>query len=105
MLEHLGYRTIQARDGAEALSLFQEHRGEIDAVLLDISMPKMDGIRCFEEIRRIDSGVPVLFLTAHGAENYQERLEEAGAFAVLNKPIELMVLGNRMRRAMGKTES
>lgn len=102
MLEHLGYHTLQARDGRQALALFRERGKEIDAVLLDISMPQMDGIRCFKEIRRVNPKVPVLFLTAHGAENYQEQLEKDGAAAVLDKPIELMVLANRMRQAIGK---
>lgn len=102
MLEHLGYHTLQARDGLQALTLFRERAGEIDAVLLDISMPQMDGIRCFKEIRRVNPDVPVVFLTAHGAENYTEQLEKAGAAAVLDKPIELMVLANRMRQAIGR---
>jgi len=50
----LGYRGIGAADGEEAVALFAQHAAEIACVLLDWTMPKMDGMRAFAEMKRVD---------------------------------------------------
>ena len=62
MLQHAGYRVFVAKDGMEALKLHQQERP--DLILLDVGMPKKNGREACEDIRKIDSDVPILFYTA-----------------------------------------
>jgi DNA-binding NarL/FixJ family response regulator len=72
-----------ARDGREAVALADEHKP--DVILMDISMPVMDGIEAVEELRRrgVDSGV--LMLTGSNARNDVDRARQAGAAGYVTK--------------------
>ena len=61
-LRHASYRVVVAKDGIEAVTLHREKRP--DLILLDVGMPKKNGREACEDIRRIDSNVPILFYTA-----------------------------------------
>ena len=82
-----GYRASAASNGAEALELVSKHR--FDAVLLDIEMPKMSGWKVLEAIRQLPFGeqVPVVLFTAYHDPEKEERAKEAGAYALLRKPM------------------
>jgi response regulator NasT len=83
ILEEAGYEVLQARDGAEAVSLAASR--EPDLVLLDVKMPGLDGI---EAARRITAGrsVPIVLLTAYTDRALVEQAVSAGVFAYLVKP-------------------
>ena len=66
MLEAEGHKVRTARNGAEGVEKFAERRS--DLVLLDVMMPKMNGITACGEIRKIDALVPILFFTAVPSE-------------------------------------
>jgi two-component system phosphate regulon response regulator PhoB len=98
----LGVRVVVANDGNEALVWLRS--GPIDAVLLDLRMPKLDG---FEVIRRIKAepewrGIPVLALTAAGASTIRDAVAE-GADDWIAKPFELDELMARLRKWLGKS--
>lgn len=59
-LEGHGYRVVTARDGQEALNAYEQHRGQIDAVLLDMMMPRMDGSTTLTALRQRDPHLPVI---------------------------------------------
>jgi CheY-like chemotaxis protein len=84
LLEELGFDVIVAGDGVEALETFVMQSARIGAVLLDLTMPRMDGAATLKELRRVAPDVPVVLATGYGAQ----RLEESGAApdAVLLKP-------------------
>ena len=65
LLEQSGFAVLDAGDGNEALSVFQAHRDAISLVLTDVLMPDMNGPTLVDHIRRIDPGVPVLFISAY----------------------------------------
>jgi len=65
MLEIFGYRTITVSGGAEAIEQYREHGSEISIVLLDMSMPGMDGQVCFQKLREINPQVRVLLSSGH----------------------------------------
>lgn len=84
MLEEEGYQVVgQAGDGEQAVALVEQHRP--DLVVLDVKMPKLDGISAASHIaeRRI---APVVILTAFGQRDLVERARDAGAMAYLVKP-------------------
>jgi len=67
-LKRSGYEILEAEDGAQALQLFQQNEDSIDVALLDIMMPEMDGIEVCKEIRKTNSSVGIIILTAKTEE-------------------------------------
>ena len=92
-LTDCGYETIQAADGLEALEQFSNH--QVDLVLLDIQMPKLNGLEVLSEIRK-SSQVPVLMLTAFQDEEYKMSAFAALADGYLEKPFSLSLLKVRV---------
>ena len=68
ILEHVGYRVIEARDGEEGVSRAKEHIP--DLILMDISIPKMDGWEATQRLKADDNTkkIPIIALTAHALE-------------------------------------
>ena len=84
MLEEEGYTVVgEAGDGEQAVELAREHKP--DLVILDVKMPKLDGISAAEKIAE-ESIAPVLMLTAFSQRDLVERARDAGAMAYLVKP-------------------
>jgi CheY-like chemotaxis protein len=65
VLEEFGYQVIEAADGAESIRKFIEHRDHIHLLLLDIVMPKKNGVEVYEEIKKIKADVKALFLSGY----------------------------------------
>ena len=92
-LTNCGYETIQAADGLEALEQFSNH--QVALILLDIQMPKLNGLEVLSEIRK-SSQVPVLMLTAFQDEEYKMSAFAALADGYLEKPFSLSLLKVRV---------
>jgi two-component system, OmpR family, alkaline phosphatase synthesis response regulator PhoP len=103
-LEIEGYDVRVARDGAEALALVLEWQPAL--LVLDLVMPKIDGMRVLRELRERDSRVAVLILTARGEEADKVRGLKLGADDYVTKPFGLLELLARveslLRRARGE---
>lgn len=99
-LEAEGFAVRTARDGAHALKMISEKRP--DLVLLDVMMPKMNGFRCCEEIRRTDELLPVIFLTAKDSETDQVRGIGLGADDYISKDSCDALLFACIRRALAR---
>jgi two-component system response regulator MprA len=95
-LELQGYEVDLAADGAEALARL-ESDGQVDAVLLDILMPVMDGLEVCRRIRRSGNPIPVLMLTARDAVGDRVEGLDAGADDYVVKPFALEELLARVR--------
>ena len=100
LLSAEGYAVRAAKDGDDALRRFAERRP--DLVLLDVMMPRMNGFRACEEIRRIDPVVPILFLTAKDSDADQVRGIGLGADDYVSKAAPDAVLLARIRRALDR---
>ena len=81
-----GYEVIEATNGAEALEKYKECRP--DAVLLDITMPKMDGIIALQDILKIDPSARVAMVTALGQKSIVMSAIKAGARDFVTKPFD-----------------
>ncbi len=90
--QHLAasYRTVTAADGAEALAKFRIERP--DVVLLDINMPKMDGLQAQQQMHQLDPTVPVVMLTSVQDVNLLATTLKNGAFSYLPKPFNTAYL-------------
>lgn len=73
-----------ASDGEEALEKFDKNR--IDLLILDICMPKIDGLKLLQIIREDNKKIPVIMLTAHNEQEYLKRAVELNITRYLNKP-------------------
>jgi PAS domain S-box-containing protein len=100
MLERFGYRTLAADDGQGALQLFQERSGEIDLVLLDMTMPVMDGIETLHALRELRPGVPVLLSSGHAESEAQARLGGECPSGFIQKPYRPSELAERVRQSL-----
>jgi two-component system response regulator MprA len=98
-LELQGYDVELASDGAEALARLSAN-GQVDAVVLDILMPGVDGLEVCRQIRRAGNAVPVLMLTARDAVGDRVEGLDAGADDYLVKPFALEELLARVRALM-----
>ncbi|WP_405116162.1 response regulator transcription factor [Paenibacillus sp. FSL K6-1217] len=92
-----GYRVIEAIDGKQAISLFQEH--EVDLILLDIMLPELDGWSVCRRIRKT-SNVPIIILTARSDEDDTLLGFELGADDYVTKPYRPLILLARVKRLL-----
>jgi two-component system response regulator RegX3 len=100
-LKREGFRVEVARDGVEALEVFEATRP--DLVLLDVMLPRMSGVDVCREIRSRGSRVPIIMVTAKGAEIDTVVGLEVGADDYVTKPYRLRELVARMRAVMRRT--
>lgn len=101
MLEKLGYKSVVAEHGEEALFLIDRLR--FAAILMDLQMPKMDGFACTEEIRRRKDYyqyVPIIAVTANLMDSQQEKCIQAGMNAYLAKPVDLTRLQETLQAVL-----
>ena len=84
VLESFGYRVLLAESGAEALTKFEAHRGDIKLVITDMTMPVMDGATVIKKIREIDPDARIIAASGLGAH---EAARVPGVMRFLPKPL------------------
>jgi CheY-like chemotaxis protein len=100
-LEALGFDALTATDGEAAIALFEEHRDRIDAVLLDLTMPKLDGQEAARAIRALGTAAPVVLVSGYGPEDLAGRIDADLFDAFLTKPFTVESLGVAIRQIVG----
>lgn len=103
VLEDEGYQVYTAADGQETVDIFWEHP-EIALVILDIMMPKMDGIEVLQEIRE-RTDIPVLMLTALGDSSSELSCLRNGASDFVSKPFHYDILVERVKNLLRLTKA
>jgi CheY-like chemotaxis protein len=100
-----GYKMVVASDGEMALSLAQQHQP--DLLLIDIQLPKRNGLEVIQAIRQQPSFVdrPIMALTALAMASDQQRCLEAGADAYLAKPVKLKDLAAQIQVLLSRDRS
>jgi CheY-like chemotaxis protein len=101
MLASLGYAVTCARNGLEAVDYYREHMEEIDLVLLDITMPVMDGGDCFRALKKLDPDVKAVLTSGHALDGVAQELLDAGMLGFVQKPYRAAQLSEAMTRALG----
>ena len=88
-LERLGYLVIEAEDGQKAVEVALQDRPDI--ILMDLSLPVLDGFAATEQIRASDGleGVPIIAVTAHQETDFRAGAKAAGFDAYVTKPIDM----------------
>jgi two-component system, chemotaxis family, chemotaxis protein CheY len=86
LLSDNGFETAEAADGAEAIEKYKEHKP--DGVLLDITMPNMDGLSTLKEIIKMDPGARIAMVTAMGQQSMVMEALKTGARDFVVKPFD-----------------
>ncbi len=100
MLEEAGFRVITAVDGVKALDLFREQGNVIDLVLLDMTMPHMNGEETFRELRRIDPHVRVILSSGYNEQDATDRFAGKGLAGFIQKPFRSAMLMKKIKEAL-----
>ncbi|MCA1591735.1 MAG: response regulator [Acidobacteria bacterium] len=93
-----GYRVTKAYTGEEGLAEFQD--GGADAILLDMTLPEMNGVQTLQEIRALNANVPVIVATGETSDEIRQNCERLGVQAYLTKPVDHTELSAVLRRTL-----
>ena len=100
MIELCGFTVITACDGIDAVTKFREHGDEIVVVLMDLTMPNMDGITAMGEIHSIRPDIKVIISSGFNEEELSERITGQAPSGFIRKPYNMDVLETEIRRVM-----
>ncbi len=103
-LNVLGYDTIVAEDGEEGVRIFRERLNEIDLVMLDYKMPRMNGVEAFGEFIRIKPDVKVMICSGYTEDTVMQSFPDRHPNGVLHKPYSLGALRAELARLLGTTD-
>ncbi|BCG45984.1 Sensory box histidine kinase/response regulator [Citrifermentans bremense] len=96
MLETLGFKTLTAKDGVEAVEVYKS-APDVALVILDLTMPRMDGRQCLRELRRLDPAVKVIMSSGFNEQELARELEGAPC-GFIQKPYDLAKLQEAIRK-------
>ena len=101
LLEASGYRTLQTRNGFEAIELARQHRP--DLILMDIQLPEVSGLDVTRWIKEDDElrSIPIIAVTAFAMKGDEERIRAGGCEAYISKPISVTKFLETVRHYLG----
>jgi CheY-like chemotaxis protein len=98
VLKGCGFLVWTASSGAEAINVYQQHRQEIDVVLLDVRMPGQDGPTTLARLRQINPSLCCCFMTGHSGDYTPDDLRAFGARCCFDKPFRLEDVAQTLRQ-------
>jgi len=102
LLEKMGYHTLMAHNGLEAIDVFSEHKAEIKAILMDVIMPRCGGVEAAAHIRKENPDVGITFTTGYDQLKAPDVHKINTPDAVLSKPYSVEALGEAISRMIYK---
>ena len=100
LLKTIGYRVLIARNGKEAIGVYENRQDEIDIVILDIAMPKMGGGEAYDRMKAINQDVKVLLSSGYGIDGQATKILERGCDGFIQKPFNIRQLSQRIRQIL-----
>ena len=97
MLRKLGYKVFTARDGKEAIEVFQKYHGKIDVIILDMIMPRMGGGETFDRIKKMKPDIKVLLSSGYSINGQATEILNRGCNGFIQKPFNLQNLSRNLR--------
>ena len=94
------YKLLVARDGEQGVGMARENNP--DLILMDISLPVMDGYEATRQIRETYQSTPIIGLSAHAMAGHEQKAKEAGCNDYLTKPINDQLLYAMLQRYLGE---
>jgi CheY-like chemotaxis protein len=92
IFEEMGLKTLVASDGQIGIQVFQQHQHDIMAVLLDLTMPNMDGQQFLEHIQGLNATIPVILSSGYSEEEAMKRFHNPSMAAFIQKPYQVETL-------------
>jgi len=102
LLERIGFSVLCAADGVEAIEVLTKHQDEIALIMLDLTMPRMNGNEAYREIRKIAPAMPVVLASGYDAVQAAERFDADGLAGFVQKPYRTKELEAVLRAALEK---
>jgi two-component system cell cycle sensor histidine kinase/response regulator CckA len=105
MLEAEGYRVIAAKDGVEAVELFEAHRAEIGLVVCDLGLPRLGGRDAFMKMKESKPGVRAIVASGYLEPKLRSEILKAGVVDTIQKPYDFRELLEKIRAVIGEPEA
>jgi len=105
MLERLGFDVLTAADGLEALETYRENQDRVSCVLLDLTMPHLDGEEAFRELRRIRNDLRVILSSGYNEQDVVQRFAGKGLTGFIQKPYQLGKLREVLQGVFGSDDA
>ncbi len=86
MLEHLGFEVLSVMDGREAVQLFEKHKDEIKCIILDLTMPHIDGFEACMKIKKIREDIPIILTSGYPQEQIERKVKMGLFTGYIQKP-------------------
>lgn len=101
MLDKLGYETLTAMNGAEAIEIYKSRRKEIKLVILDMVMPKISGGETFDRLKKINPAIKVILCSGYSIDGQATEILKRGCKTFIQKPFNLKTLSQNIRAVLG----
>jgi len=93
------YNLLIAKDGAQGVAMAQQNNP--DLILMDMSLPVMDGYEATRKIRETHKSIPIIGVSSHAMSRHEQSAKEAGCNDYLTKPIDDELLLNKLKEYLG----
>ncbi|MDQ6987782.1 MAG: response regulator, partial [Mariprofundaceae bacterium] len=100
VLEDIGYKVLQACNGAEALDIFEACKEDISLAILDVIMPRVGGVQLANRIRETNPDMPVIFVTGYDKDNVFNDRAIIPNSEILKKPVQFEALSHSIRKLL-----
>ena len=102
ILKTLGYRAMSVRNGMEAVKIYEENKGQIDMIILDMIMPGMGGGETFDRLKEMNPEIKVLLSSGYSLDGQASEILERGCRGFIQKPFDLIQLSQKLREILDK---
>ena len=99
-LRNKGYQVLEARSGEAALEIVGEHLDELDLIISDVVMPRMDGPTMIKEVRSRRADLPVIFISGYAEDAFRRRIDAGEEVNFLLKPFTLKQLAAKVKEVL-----
>jgi CheY-like chemotaxis protein len=100
MLMYAGFEVLLAGSGPAGIELFREHADAVGCVLLDLTMPNMDGEQVFHALQAIRPNAPIILMSGYSEQEVRKRFDGDGPAGFIQKPFTLKLLQAKVQRAV-----
>ena len=104
LLERIGFNVVTAETGRQGLAMFRQFSNSIACVVLDLSLPDIQGDEVYRQLRKFHPDVPVILSSGYGEDEVMQRLADTGPVAFLSKPYDLDTMSAELREALATAD-
>lgn len=100
MLTIAGYSVLLAQNGREAITMYTENIKQISCIILDLTMPELDGVEALAELRKISYSVPIIISSGYCENDIEERFKDKNISGFLQKPYQITEIVSAIKKAL-----